>query len=128
MKRELIQNVQLIPLGEDEAIDRSGFLSAVVAIKPKGSGELTAKITHADTKDGSFTEVTDAGLFVDGSNKVSDVAEGDLVVFDLDLIGCKQFIKVTFEGEGKGESTAAAIVLGDAAETPVEASGKLGEM
>lgn len=127
MKRELIQNVQLIPLGENEAIDCSGYLSAVVAIKPKGSGALTIKVTHADEKTGNYTEVPDTGLFVNGTNKVDNVTESDLVTFDLDLIGCKRFVKITFEGDGKGESPAAAVVLGDAANTPVEAIGNLGE-
>lgn len=127
MKRELIQNILPIPLGtEEEAIDRSGFLSAVVAVKPKGSGELTLKVTHADTKEGSYVDVPDTKLFVNG-NKVDTVAEGDLVLFDLDLVGCKQFIKVTLDGAGKGESPAAAIVLGDAATTPVETPDESGE-
>ena len=120
MKRELIQNTLLIPLNENEAIDRGGFLSAVLAIKPKGEGELTVKITHADTSDGAYTEVTDNGLFVDGTNEADNVTSGDLVNFDLDLIGCKRFIKVTIEGAGKGEGAAVAIALGDASVNPVE--------
>ncbi len=127
MKRELIQNTLLIPLGEDEAIDRGGFLSAVLAVKPKGTGELTVTVTHADTKDGNYTEVTDTGLFIDGTGKADNVADGDLVNFDLDLIGCKQFIKVTIGGAGKGTGATAAIALGDAATGPVEAPEALGE-
>lgn len=127
MKRELIQNTLLIPLGEDEAIDRGGFLSAVLAVKPKGTGELTVTVTHADTKDGNYTEVTDTGLFIDGTGKADNVADGDLVNFDLDLIGCKQFIKVTIGGAGMGTGATAAIALGDAATDPVEAPEALGE-
>lgn len=122
MKRELIQNVMLIPLSEDDTIDRSGFLSAVVAVKPKASGDITLKVTHSDTKENGFTDIKDTGLFVDGSNSVSDVESGDLVSFDLDLIGSKQYIKVAIEGTGKGEGAAFAIVLGDAAVNPVEAT------
>lgn len=127
MKRELIQNVMLIPLSEKDVIDRGGFLSAVISVKPSASGELTVKVTHSDTKEGEFTEIKDTGLFVDGSNTVSQVESGDLVSFDIDLIGCKQFIKVALEGAGKGESAAYAIVLGDAAVNPVEAAAEAGE-
>lgn len=127
MKRELIQNVLPVPLDEADKIDRGGFLSAVLAVKPKGSGELTVTVKHADTKDGNYTEVTDSGLFVDGSNKVNNVASGDLVVFDLDLIGCKQFIQITIAGVGKGTGATAAIVLGDAVVEPVEAHETLGK-
>ena len=127
MKRELIQNILPVPVGEtEEAIDRSGFLSAVAAIRPKGSGEVTIKVTHSDTKEGEFVEVPDKLLAVDG-NSVEGAADGDLLIFDLDLVGCKPFIKVKFEGDGVGSSAPTALVLGDAAETPVEAPDSLGK-
>ena len=127
MKRGLIQNILPIPQGEaEEAIDRSGFLSAVVAVKPKSSGELTVEVSHADTAEGDFKPVTDPGLYVNGAS-VADVAEGDLVLFDLDLVGCKPFIKVKLSGAGLGDSAPVTVVLGDAAETPVEAPESSGE-
>lgn len=120
MKRELIQNIKAIPLEADEAIDRTGFLSAVVAIKPKGSGDLTIKVTHADTKAGDYAAVEDPMLVVGGEATFKSVASGDLVKFDLDLVGCKPFIKVDFEGDGEGSSAPAVIVLGDPTLAPVE--------
>ena len=128
MKRNLIQNALVIPLDleKNDAIDRAGFLSAVVGVKPNGSGELTLKVTHADTKEGEFVDVPDTKLFVNGG-KVDTVADGDLVQFDLDLVGCKKFIKVALDGDGKGESPTAAIVLGDATTAPVEAPDESGE-
>ena len=125
MKRELLQNVQPIPLVADEVIDRGGFLSAVLAVKPKSSGDLSVKIEHGDAKAGPFTEAKDPGLFIDG-NSVPTVADGDLILFDLDLIGCKRFIKVTVSGSGLGEG-ASALVLGDTSVYPVEADADSGE-
>lgn len=124
MKRELIENIKAMPL-DDKAIDRAGFLSAVVAIKAKGSGDLTIKVTHSDTAEGSFTDAPDA-LLVVGEATVKSVQADDLVNYDLDLVGCKRFIKVDFEGEGEGEGAVAVIVLGDPAEAPV-GGASLGE-
>ena len=124
MKRELIQNIKPIPWEDDKAIDRAGFLSAVVAVTAKGSGELTMKVKHCDTEAGEYAEITDAAAYV-GSNTVKDAVSDDLILFDVDLVGCKQFIKVTLEGAALSEGPA-AVVLGDAAYTPVEGAG-LGE-
>lgn len=121
MKRELIQNIKPIPWEDDKAIDRAGFLSAVVAVTAKGSGELTMKVKHSDTEAGEYTEITDAAAYV-GSNTVKDAVSDDLILFDVDLVGCKQFIKVTLEGAALSEGPA-AVVLGDAAYTPVEGAG-----
>ena len=125
MKRELLQNIKAMPL-DTEAIDRAGFLSAVVAVKAAGSGEVTIAVKDCDTSGGDFQPVADPLVVLDGKATVKDVQNGDLVNFDLDLVGCKQYIKIEFTGEGKGEG-AAVIVLGDATNTPVEAPAALGE-
>lgn len=130
MKRELIQNTKLIPIdpsAETEAIDRTGFLSAVIAVVAKGSGELKLTVKHSDTAEGDFTEVVDNYLFVDGTGAVKDAAADDLVNFDADLAGCKPFIKISFTGNGLGSGGLGAIVLGDPGAAPIEASENLGE-
>ncbi len=125
MKRELLQNIKAMPL-DTEAIDRAGFLSAVVAVKAAGSGEITIAVKDCDTAEGGFEAVKDPLVVLEGKATVKDAQAGDLVNFDLDLVGCKQFIKIEFTGEGKGEG-AAVIVLGDATNVPVEAPAVLGE-
>ena len=125
MKRELIQNIKAFPWEDGKAIDRAGFLSAVVAVQAKSTGEVTLKVQHCDTEGGSYVDVPDPLLVVEGGPTVKDVQVDDLVNFDLDLIGCKQFVKIAFEGEAKGEG-AAVVVLGDPAQAPVNGAG-LGE-
>lgn len=125
MKRNLIQNIKAMPLGE-EAIDREGFLSAVVAAKAGAEGELTVTVKDCDTAEGSFEEVKDPMLIIDGKASVSEVKTNDIVNFDIDLLGCKRYIKVEIGGAAKGEG-AAVIVLGDPAKAPVEAVETLGE-
>lgn len=61
MKRELIQNVKVTPYTSEVAIDRDGFLSAVLGVlvgTPTGSlTGLAVKltVTECDTKRGSYT-------------------------------------------------------------------------
>lgn len=121
MKRELIQNIKAIPLEDTDSngIDRSGFLSAVVSIKAKGTGDLTIKVTHSDEEAANFVDVPDPCLVVDGGATVKDVASGDIVNFDLDLVGCKRYIKIDFEGDGEGTGAPVVVVLGDPAKAPV---------
>ena len=48
MKRELIQNVKVTPYTSEEAIDRDGFLSAVLGVlvgTPTGDVNIFNKIT-----------------------------------------------------------------------------------
>ena len=136
MKRELIQNVKVTPYTNGDAIDRDGFLSAVLGVlvgTPTGSPTgLAVKltVTECDTKSGSYTPAADKlipvdkALDADGSISLdTDVAGGALVNFDLDLVGCKQFIKIKVEVVCTGGSSAsctatAALVLGDASEVP----------
>lgn len=131
MKRELFDNVKLIGKADNVVIDRSGCLSGVLAVSvgaitgnPTAS-DLSIAITHADTEDGTYKPVTDAMIgmvehpSIDGVlNKIA-VKSDDQIAINLDLLGCKQYIKITpsikFTG---GTSPAAAnasyaLVLGD---------------
>ena len=126
MKRNLIQNVKAIPYTSGEAIDRAGFLSAVCAVKAAAAGNMKVAVTHADTSTGTFEAVPDACLFVGGGDEAKDLKAGDIANFDLDLLGCKNFIKVTLSGDaaasGSGDSAktaACAVVLGDHHTQPV---------
>ena len=119
MKRELFSNVKVIPGGTAIAIDRSGFLSAVIGASvttATGDQTLSFAVTHCDTSDGSYEAVNDPFIGVDGPLKALTVKQGDVVNVELDLLGCKQFIKIT-------PTTAAtvdyAVVLGDPAQAPV---------
>ena len=136
MKRELIQNVKVTPYTSETAIDRDGFLSAVLGVlvgTPTGDPTgLAVKrtVTECDTEGGSYTPAADTlipvdkALGADGSISLeTDAAGGSLVNFDLDLVGCKQFIKIKVEVVCTGGTSAscdatAALVLGDKAYTP----------
>lgn len=126
MKRELIQNVKAIPYTSGEVIDRTGFLSAVVAVSALAAGNVKLEVTHADAADGTFEAVTDTGLVVCGPSEVTDLKAADIANFDLDLLGCKHFIKINLSGTaaatGSGETAktaACAVVLGDHHAQPV---------
>lgn len=123
MKRELIQNVKAIPYTNGDAIDREGFLSAVVAVSAAAAGKMELKVTHSDTATGTFEDVPDTRLVVEGAAEVSGLKAGDIANFDIDLVGCKQFIKVTVSGTAatvaEGGTLACAVVLGDPAQAPV---------
>lgn len=137
MKRELFDNVKLIVKADNAVINRIGCLSGVLAVSigaitgnPTAS-DLSIAITHADTEDGTFKPVMDAMIGMeehpskDGIlNKIA-VKSNDELSINLDLIGCKQFIKITptikFTG---GTSPAAAnasyaLVLGDPSNSPL---------
>jgi hypothetical protein len=137
MKRELFDNVKLIVKADNAVIDRIGCLSGVLAVSigsitgnPTAS-DLSVAITHSDTEDGTFKPVADAMIGMeehpskDGIlNKIA-VKTNDELSINLDLIGCKQFIKITptikFTG---GTSPAAAnasyaLVLGDPSNSPL---------
>ena len=126
MKRELIQNVKAIPYTSGAVIDRAGFLSAVVAVSALAAGNVKLEVTHADASDGIFEAVTDDRLVAVGPAEAKDLKANDIANFDLDLVGCRPFIKITLSGtaatSGSGDSAktaACAVVLGDSAVQPV---------
>ena len=137
MKRMLLENVQVAPYTSGDAIDREGFISAILGIQlgaPTGTPTgiaVKVVLTECDTETGSYTPATDKLVPLDkaldetGAFSVdTDAAGGELLNIDLDLVGCKQFIKAKVEvvctgGTTPSCSATAALVLGDAAEMPV---------
>ena len=117
MNRDLIQNVNAIPYTSGDVIDREGFLSGVVAVAAKAAGDVKVEVTHADTADGTFEAVPDTRLVVGGTAEAKELAESDVANFDLDLIGCKNYIKITVSGTAAGGGI--AVVLGDKSAQPV---------
>lgn len=137
MKRALIQSVKVTPHTSEDDINREGFLSGILAVKvgsPSGSPTGMAvklTITESDQSGTGYAPVKDKLVCVgnaplDDAGAISvttDAAGGALVNFDLDLVGCKQFIKIKVEVVCTGDSSAsctatAALVLGDKAYTP----------
>ncbi len=123
MKRELIQNVKVIPYTNGDAIDREGFLSAVCAVKAAAAGDMTVALTHSDTATGDFVAVPDTCKFVGGGASATGLKAADIANFDIDLVGCKQFVKLTVSGAAatvaEGATLGCSLVLGDPAQAPV---------
>lgn len=136
MKRELLKNiaVKLSPSGK--AIDREGFLSAVLAVSvgsitgDPDSATLTVELTHADTADGDFAPVPDKmidpeRMVWEGGIRKIMVSDQEELCLSVDLLGCKRFIKVTpaitFMGgtTPKADTAAYALILGDPVSSPV---------
>ena len=137
MKRELLENVKVQPYTSGDAIDREGYLSAVLGVSlgaatgtPTGI-TVKVKFTECDTESGSYTPVADKlivlGKTVDGDGAVTieaDPAGSELHNIDIDLVGCKQFIKATVAVECTGGTSPSctatcAIALGDKNVQPV---------
>lgn len=137
MKRELLENVKVQPYTSGDAIDREGYLSAVLGVSlGAATGThtgITVKVTftECDTKDGSYTPVADKlvvpGKTTDDTGAVTieaDPAGSELHNIDIDLVGCKQFIKATVAVECTGGTSPSctatcAIALGDKNVQPV---------
>lgn len=119
MKRELFENVKVVPGGNGAAIDRAGFLSAVLGISAKVADTLKIKVEHADTSTGTFTVLDDPFVGVTGGMEDVDVKAAETVNVCIDLIGCKQYVKVSIEGSATGQEISSAMILGDPAVAPV---------
>lgn len=118
MKRELFENVKVIPDGVGVVIDRSGFLSAVLGISVTAAvnESLKLEVQHCDTESGTYEPVEDSHIGVDGILKEQTVNAGDMLNVDIDLLGCKQYIKIM----ATTNATATyALTLGDPAQAPV---------
>ena len=114
MKRALIQNVKVMPYTLETAIDREGYLSAILAASVTEGTTAKVSVTHCDTEGGEYKAVPDEFIVV-GKDEASFTATA-LVNFDIDLVGCKRYIKINVTGP-----TAAtyAVALGDPVEAPV---------
>lgn len=134
MKRQLIENVKVVPYASGAAIDRQNFLSGIFAASITGitgsptAASLKIAVTECDTASGTFTDCADPRIIVGGEDEWSiDLAATtpalDINV-DLDLVGCKRFIKVTATvtltgGTTPSSTKAFAVVLGDPQIAPV---------
>ncbi|MBD5129803.1 MAG: hypothetical protein HDT43_07755 [Ruminococcaceae bacterium] len=122
MKRTLLQNVKVQPCTSGGVIERKGFLSAIVAATVAAAGALTITITHSD--DGTeFVPVTDKSVFpetstVNGEFTTEELEKDTTVNIDVDLLGLKDFVKITVTGEAAA-GAALAIALGDNDSQPV---------
>ena len=122
MKRELIQNVKVQPYTTGDALDRTGFLSAILGGVIGTAGELTVTVTHSD--DGTtFEAVTDTKVFPDkdsenGAITIKDLKADEVVNIDVDLVGLKNHVKFAVTGTA-ATSTTLAVALGDSANQPV---------
>ena len=130
MKRELFQNITAIPYTSGDAIDRAGFLSAVIGANVASEAEVTVKVEHSDDGE-TFVPVTDELVFPEAKTKggeytfknepikaedvEGDVPAGGVVNIDVDLVGLKNIVKFTVTGNDGG----LVVVLGDSAAQPV---------
>ena len=120
MKRALFDTISVLPFASGSVTARLGYESAVLAVTVAAGTTATVQVEHSDTEDGTFEKVTDSRLFVDnkvdkdGNALIVNDAEADAVAnLNIDLIGCKEYVKITVTG---GE--AGALALGDATDHP----------
>lgn len=114
MKRALIQNVKVMPYTPGTDIDREGYLSAILAASVTAGTTAKVSVTHCDTEKGSYEAVPD-GFIVVSKDEASFTAT-PLVNFDIDLVGCKRYIKINVTGPA---TATYAVALGDPVEAPV---------
>lgn len=123
MKRNLYESIKIKQSASGAAVDRDGCLSAVFAAdvsaisgSPTSSG-VSIAVTHCDAESGTYTAVDDERLFV-GCKAEQAVAVGKQTIWNIDLLACKRYIKVTATPKFTGGTTPAAtaaytLVLGD---------------
>lgn len=114
MKRALTQSVKVTPYTSEDAINREGYLSAILAASVTAGTTAKVSVTHCDTKAGDYVAVPDDFIVV-GKDSASFTAPA-LVNFDIDLVGCKRYIKIKVEGP---TTATYAVALGDPVEAPV---------
>ena len=117
MKRALFETIKVIPGGVGVVINRSGFLSAVLGVNVSAAvdEELVLTVEHCDTESGTFEEVDDSHIGVEGPLRKVIVNAGDLANMDIDLIGCKEYVKITVTTNA---TATYALTLGDPAQAP----------
>ena len=123
MKRTLYDSITVIQGASGKVVDRNGCLSAVfvadvsaVSVSPTTSA-IGIVVTHCDTESGMYEEVPDDCLFV-GCEAKQAIEAGMQRCWQIDLIACKRYVKVTatpaFTGGTSPAATASyALVLGD---------------
>ena len=126
MKRSLFQNITAIPYSSGDAIDRSGFLSAVIGANVASGAAVTVKVEHSDDGE-NFVPVTDKLVFPEKQTEGGEITfknetvkaegavdAGGVVNIDVDLVGLKPIVKFTVTG-----ADGLAVVLGVAITQPV---------
>lgn len=139
MKRNLLENIKAVPYSTGTAVDRLGFLSAVLGINiatVDANAIATVTVTDCDTENGTFEAVSDTRIFLDETVVTRDsegrfikssvsvpVSASELVNIDIDLVGCKQYVKVAVDYAANGAAATASatyvLSLGDSGSTPV---------
>ncbi len=129
MKRELFQNITAIPYTSGDAIDREGFLSAIIGANINAGATLNIKVEHSDDGE-TFAPVTDKLVFpekqtIGGEITIKngtttgdaelDASAGGVINIDVDLVGLKNIVKFTVTGNDGG----LVVVLGDSAVQPM---------
>lgn len=125
MKRELIQNTKVQPYTSGEAVERNGFLSAILGAKIGTAGTLTLTITHSDDNV-DFVAVPDRLVFPEtpaakdkpGEYTTDALEVDDVVNIDIDLVGLKNYVKIAVSGDAAANTTL-ALALGDKNVQPV---------
>lgn len=122
MKRELLQNTRVQPFTSGDAIERTGFLSGVIGAVIGTAGTMTVTVTHSDDGE-NFEAVSDKKLFIEkqtdaGVFTTDALEKNDILNIDLDLVGLKDFVKITVSGDASANTTL-AIALGDKYAQPV---------
>lgn len=122
MKRNLFDTVKIVPLASGDVVERKGYESAVLALNIATGKTAVVNVQTCDTEDGTFVAVEDSRIFIDNpvnasgnatiENSGTSAIVGNL---DIDLIGCKQYIKITVT-----DGTPFALALGDAIDCPVQ--------
>lgn len=119
MRRSILQNIKVKPYSAGDAIDRDRYLSAVLAIHcTTVTGNATAEIAveHCDTETGTFETLDDPRAVLD--NKIVKLAANELYNADIDLAGCRRYVKLKVTIAGTA-TCVYALALGDAAQYPV---------
>lgn len=134
MNNRLLESVKVTPYASAAVIDRAGFNSAIFAASITSiTGDPTAAklgiaITECDTADGDFAAVADTLVIPDGVKEWPIDLEAATpalhINVDLDLIGCKRYIKITATvtltaGTTPASTNAYALALGDSRTAPV---------
>lgn len=122
MKRSILCNIKVIPATDGKLIDRQGFLSAVLGAEVTAingnpeSVSLNVEVLTGDSADGTDLALTTDPLVIMGD--AGDIYGLGLYNVDIDLVGCKRYVKlvptpVFSGGTTPGISADYAVALGD---------------
>lgn len=119
MQRALFERVKVLPYTAGAAIERGGKLSAVLGVAcsaATGTPTLSITLSHCDTENGTYDGVQDSRALL--FPQPVALAKDGTYMLNIDLLGCKQFVKITPTITGTA-TCAYALALGDADQQPV---------